>query len=99
MLRIMVTGKPSGWTNVKPVEGSKVTARFTLTEQRWIGGQFVDFKWTCCVPAHKETWAKARTEKGYTVAVEARDVYYFVHTETTPHSVEPMLMIEDVSSV
>jgi len=99
MLRIIVTGKPSKWTAVKKVDGSKVVAKFVLTERRWVGGQTVEIVWTCCVPAHKETWAKAQVDKGYTLAVEASDMCHCVHTDVTPFIVEQMLMVTEVTGL
>lgn len=99
MLRILITGKPSHPRAVAKVAGSKIAYAFTLTEKRWVGGQNVFVNWTVCVPEHKQLWAAGKVEKGFAVAVEASDIHFQIHPETDPPSVEPMVMLTEISDV
>lgn len=96
MLKIIITGKPSRFTTIKKVEGSKVSARFILEEKRWTGGKVEIINWEICVPEHKQTWASAQVEKGYSVWVEGSDVFFRTDVIDGKTYVTPMLMLDEI---
>lgn len=99
MLIITVTGKPKHWVAVPRREGSKVEAKFVLVEKRWYGGELHDVYWTVAVPAHKVLWAKMQFDKGYTIAVTARDIAFVPQGSGDSLTIESVLMLDEISPV
>lgn len=74
MLKIMVTGKPSGFGLTTTNKDKGNAAAFTLTERRFLGGAVTYINWLVVVPEHKVQWVEAACKRGFTVLVEGDDV-------------------------